>query len=83
MNFPHWREYKHCGYESVRLPEGKMSSRTGKNILYAEFRNETYSDGFNSAWFQSFLKRVIEEGDHEIKGHFIWLFWKTCGENIF
>ncbi len=40
MGFKNWQNYLHLGYESVRLPEGKMSSRTGKNILYADFRNE-------------------------------------------
>ncbi len=40
MKFKHWEKYEHLGYESVRLPEGKMSSRTGTNILYADFRNE-------------------------------------------
>lgn len=40
MKFKNWEKYEHIGYESVRLPEGKMSSRTGNNILYADFRNE-------------------------------------------
>ncbi|MEK6847466.1 MAG: arginine--tRNA ligase [Nanoarchaeota archaeon] len=40
MKFKKWHDYKHLGFESVRLPEGKMSSRTGNNILYADFRNE-------------------------------------------
>lgn len=40
MNFKNWEKYNHLGFESVRLPEGKMSSRTGNNILYADFRNE-------------------------------------------
>ncbi|MGV8142604.1 MAG: arginine--tRNA ligase [Candidatus Pacearchaeota archaeon] len=40
MKFKNWKDYGHLGYESVRLPEGKMSSRTGNNILYAEFREE-------------------------------------------
>ncbi|MEK6909164.1 MAG: arginine--tRNA ligase [Nanoarchaeota archaeon] len=40
MKFKNWEKYYHLGYESVRLPEGKMSSRTGNNILYADFRNE-------------------------------------------
>ncbi len=40
MNFKNWEKYGHMGYESVRLPEGKMSSRTGTNVLYADFRNE-------------------------------------------
>jgi len=40
MNFENWSKYDHIGYESVRLPEGKMSSRTGNNILYADFKEE-------------------------------------------
>ncbi len=40
MKFNNWEKYHHLGFESVRLPEGKMSSRTGNNILYAEFRKE-------------------------------------------
>lgn len=40
MKFKNWEKYHHLGFESVRLPEGKMSSRTGNNILYADFRKE-------------------------------------------
>lgn len=40
MKFRNYEKYNHLGFESVRLPEGKMSSRTGNNILYADFRNE-------------------------------------------
>lgn len=40
IGFKNWKEYNHLGYESVRLPEGKMSSRTGNNILYSDFRDE-------------------------------------------
>jgi arginyl-tRNA synthetase len=40
MKFENWENYNHIGYEAVRFPEGKMSSRTGNNILYADFRNE-------------------------------------------
>ena len=40
MKFKKWENYKHLGYESVRLPEGKMSSRTGNNVLYADFKDE-------------------------------------------
>jgi arginyl-tRNA synthetase len=43
MDFPNNNKYNHIGYESVRLPEGKMSSRTGNNILYADFRDELIS----------------------------------------
>lgn len=44
MHFPRWKEYLHLGYESIRLPEGKMSSRTGTNILYADFRDELVAE---------------------------------------
>ena len=38
MNF---KEYsKHVPVSLVKLPHGKMSSRTGDNILYTEFKNE-------------------------------------------
>lgn len=33
----------HLGFEMVRLPEGKMSSRTGQNILYTDLRNEVFA----------------------------------------
>lgn len=32
--------FSHIGFGMVRLPEGKMSSRTGQNILYSDFKNE-------------------------------------------
>ncbi|MBT4165561.1 arginine--tRNA ligase [archaeon] len=31
-------EFKHLGFGMVRLPHGKMSSRTGDNILYSNFK---------------------------------------------
>jgi arginyl-tRNA synthetase len=31
-------KFKHLGFGMVRLPHGKMSSRTGDNILYSNFR---------------------------------------------
>lgn len=43
MKFKRWKQYDHLGYESVRLPEGKMSSRTGNNIIYSEFKEELVS----------------------------------------
>lgn len=33
-------KFAHIGYGMVRLPTGKMSSRTGDNILYSEFIGE-------------------------------------------
>jgi arginyl-tRNA synthetase len=40
MNFRYARKYGHLSYNVVRLPTGKMSSRTGENILYSDFKNE-------------------------------------------
>ncbi|HRZ85564.1 MAG TPA: arginine--tRNA ligase [Candidatus Paceibacterota bacterium] len=33
-------KFLHASYAPVRLPQGKMSSRTGENILYSDFRKE-------------------------------------------
>ncbi len=33
----------HLSYELVRLPEGKMSSRTGQNVLYTDLRDEVFA----------------------------------------
>ncbi len=33
----------HLAFEMVRLPEGKMSSRTGQNILYSDVRDEVFA----------------------------------------
>jgi len=44
MKFPHWKRYNHLGYESVRLPWGKMSSRTGDNVFYREFKDELIAE---------------------------------------
>lgn len=40
MKFPHRKEYEHLSFGSIRLPTGKMSSRTGDNVLYKEFKEE-------------------------------------------
>jgi arginyl-tRNA synthetase len=40
MNFPKWKDYNFLTFGLVRLPTGKMSSRTGDNILYSGFMNE-------------------------------------------
>lgn len=40
LNFAHVKNYTHLPFAMVRLPTGKMSSRTGDNILYSEFINE-------------------------------------------
>ncbi|HTZ41992.1 MAG TPA: arginine--tRNA ligase [Candidatus Omnitrophota bacterium] len=33
----HYEKLKHVSFGLVRLPEGKMSSRTGQNVLYSDF----------------------------------------------
>jgi arginyl-tRNA synthetase len=38
--FKHYNGYSFIPYAEVRLPSGKMSSRTGENILYSEFMEE-------------------------------------------
>lgn len=40
MGFPQADKCYHLSYVEVRLPTGKMSSRTGQNILYSDIRQE-------------------------------------------
>ena len=40
MKFPHRKKIKFISFAEVRLPTGKMSSRTGENILYSDFKKE-------------------------------------------
>ena len=40
MKFKQADKCRHISYGMVRLPEGKMSSRTGDNILYSDFIKE-------------------------------------------
>jgi len=40
MNFENKKDYNFLTYGMVRLPTGKMSSRTGDNILYSDFMKE-------------------------------------------
>ncbi len=43
MEFKQAARCFHLSYEEVRLPDGKMSSRTGQNILYQEIKDEVFS----------------------------------------
>ena len=43
MNFKNAKNCIYIPVSEVRLPTGKMSSRTGENIVYSEFRNEIMS----------------------------------------
>ncbi|MEM4230462.1 MAG: arginine--tRNA ligase, partial [Candidatus Pacearchaeota archaeon] len=38
--FPYAKDYIFLHFSEVRLPTGKMSSRTGENILYSDFKRE-------------------------------------------
>ncbi len=40
MNFKQAKNCRYVPVNEVRLPEGKMSSRTGENVLYSDFKNE-------------------------------------------
>ena len=40
MKFKHAKDLQHVSVTEVRFPWGKMSSRTGENTLYSEFRKE-------------------------------------------
>jgi arginyl-tRNA synthetase len=42
MGFEHADKCFHLSFEEVRLPDGKMSSRTGKNILYHDLRKQVF-----------------------------------------
>ena len=42
MEMPKADKFKHIGYGMVRLPHGKMSSRTGDNILYSNFKDGVF-----------------------------------------
>ena len=38
--FGHYDQLKHISFGTIRLPTGKMSSRTGQNVLYSDFLKE-------------------------------------------
>ena len=43
MRFAQAEKCFHLSYEEVRLPEGKMSSRTGQNILYTDVKEDVFA----------------------------------------
>lgn len=51
-------------------------------IYFAEFREMGIKDSFNSYWFKSFLKKIIQEADRDLKTTIMWHFWKTCKDEI-
>jgi arginyl-tRNA synthetase len=52
----------HISYGLVRLPEGKMSSRTGQNILYSDFKKEVveYAKAEIKKRFQKIGEKELE-----------------------
>lgn len=40
MRFKYANNYRHLSYNVVRLPTGRMSSRTGENVIYSSFKEE-------------------------------------------
>ncbi|MCX6747205.1 MAG: arginine--tRNA ligase [Candidatus Pacearchaeota archaeon] len=62
MNFPKVKECKYVPFSEVRLPTGKMSSRTGENILYSDFIKEItdYSKKEIKKRFPSISKKELE-----------------------
>ncbi len=40
MGFEHASKCHHLSFDEVRLPEGRMSSRTGKNLLYKDIKKD-------------------------------------------
>jgi len=56
MKFKNADKCKYVGFSEVRLPSGKMSSRTGENILYSEFMEEIIN----------FTKKGIKKRDSKL-----------------
>ena len=48
MKFKYASKYEHKSYGSIRLPSGKMSSRTGDNVLYQDFKDELLEEAKKS-----------------------------------
>ncbi len=59
MKFKEVKKFHHVSFGLVKLPEGKMSSRTGENILYSNFLKEV----------TDFAKRRIKERTPKIKNN--------------
>lgn len=62
MGFPQAKKCFHLSFNEVRLPTGKMSSRTGQNILYSEMKKEIFDYTYNET-----LKRHPDWDKEKIK----------------
>lgn len=63
MKFSRAADYKFLPFFEVRLPTGKMSSRTGENILYSDFIEEVtkYASKLIKKKFPKISKKELEE----------------------
>ena len=61
MKFKYAKNYKHLSYNIVRLPTGKMSSRTGDNVLYSSFKEELANE------LKKELKKRVKLSDKELE----------------
>jgi arginyl-tRNA synthetase len=63
MKFSHAKDCEYIPFSEVRLPTGKMSSRTGENILYSDFIEEmvSYSSKEIKKRFPSISKEELEQ----------------------
>lgn len=62
MKFSKREKFKHLGFGMVRMPSGKMSSRTGDNILYSNFKEgvvEFAKKGIQRKW-KNISKKELE-----------------------
>ncbi len=61
--FKQANKLKHVAYGLVRLPTGKMSSRTGENIIYSDFKSELVEfakKGIKEKW-SKLSKKELEQ----------------------
>lgn len=63
IGFEHFKDCIHVVYSEVRFPNGKMSSRTGKNLLYSDFLEEVinYSKKEIKKRYTNLSKKKLEE----------------------
>ena len=63
MKIPERGKFKHLGFGLVRLPHGKMSSRTGDNILYSNFKKGVFEfakKGVKNKW-KNISKKELDD----------------------
>lgn len=68
MKFSHIKDCLHIPFTEVRLPTGKMSSRTGENVLYSEMKEELSKEARTQLLkrYNNWSKNKIEKLTKEI-----------------